>query len=71
MNPVGIAAGWILTSSGNLYKGTLMAISAGTFLYIATMEVIIEEFSLKRYKYTKFFLYIIGVVFISSLWFIE
>jgi zinc transporter 1/2/3 len=45
MNPIGIAIGWILSNSGNLVVGILISVSAGTFLYIATLEVIIEEFS--------------------------
>lgn len=71
MNPIGIGIGWILSEAGNLTSGILMSISAGTFLYIATNEVIVEEFSLSRFKKIKFFLYLIGIGFISSLWLVE
>jgi len=50
MNPIGIALGWMLSESGNLISGIFTSISAGTFLYIATIEVITEEFSIARYK---------------------
>jgi len=40
MNPVGIILGWVLSSQGALTTGIFMSISAGTFLYIATLEVI-------------------------------
>lgn len=50
MNPVGIAIGWALSDSGSLTSGIFTSISAGTFLYIATIEVITEEFSIARYK---------------------
>lgn len=50
MNPIGIAIGWALSDSGSLVCGIFTSISAGTFLYIATIEVITEEFSIARYK---------------------
>lgn len=71
MNPIRICLGWMLSTTGELCKGILMAISAGPFLYIATMEIIVEEFNLERFKYLKFFLYLIGIGFISSLWYVE
>lgn len=43
----------------------------GTFLYIATIEVITEEFSIARYKVLKFLLFLVAVAFTSSLFFIE
>lgn len=71
MNPIGVGIGWILSSQGKLIAGIFMSISAGTFLYIATLEVIVEEFNVKRYKYLKFSFFIVAVAFITSLWFIE
>ncbi|EAS06217.1 metal cation transporter, ZIP family protein (macronuclear) [Tetrahymena thermophila SB210] len=71
MNPIGIALGWILSGAGNLVCGILMSISAGTFIYISTQEVIAEEFSKNRYQVTKYLFYLLGVGFISSLYFIE
>lgn len=35
--------GWILSSEGSLTTGVFEAISAGTFLYIATVEVIVVK----------------------------
>lgn len=71
MNPVGIAIGWALSDSGSLTCGIFTSISAGTFLYIATIEVITEEFSIARYKVLKFLLFLVAVAFTSSLFFIE
>lgn len=71
MNPIGIGIGWALSDAGNLTSGILMSISAGTFVYIATNEVIAEEFSKSRYAGIKFLFYLIGIGFISSLWFLE
>ena len=71
MNPVGIAIGWGVSSSGPLLVGSFESISAGTFLYMATVEVIVEEFSISKYKKMKFLLYLIACGFVCSLWFIE
>jgi len=46
MNPLGVSLGWILSDSGELMTGIFTSISAGTFVYIACMEVIVEEFAL-------------------------
>ena len=42
-------------------------LAAGTFLYIACSEVIIEEFSMPDQKYLKLFVFLIGIGIISSL----
>lgn len=51
MNPVGIGLGWILSNQGFLVTSVFESISAGTFIYIATVEVIVEEFNIARYKW--------------------
>jgi len=51
--------------------GIFESISAGTFLYIATIEVIVEEFNVSRYKWGKFSVFLMAIGFVSSLWFIE
>ncbi|KAL4436171.1 hypothetical protein ABPG74_018155 [Tetrahymena malaccensis] len=71
MNPFGIGLGWALSDAGDLVSGILVSISAGTFLYIAAVEVIVEEFNLERYKIVKFFLFLVAIGFISSLWAVE
>ncbi|KAL4462640.1 hypothetical protein ABPG74_000470 [Tetrahymena malaccensis] len=71
MNPIGIGIGWALSDAGDLVSGILMSISAGTFIYIATQEVIAQEFSKNRYQLAKFTFFLVGVGFISSLYFVE
>lgn len=51
MNPIGIGIGWALSDAGPLVSGIFVSVSAGTFVYIATVEVIVEEFSVNRYKW--------------------
>lgn len=71
MNPLGIGIGWALSNTGKLLNGILISTSAGTFFYIATNEVIVEEFNKSRYKKSKYLFYLVGIGFISSLWFLE
>lgn len=71
MNPIGVAIGWALSDQGNLVTGIFMSISAGTFVYIATLEVLVEEFNVKRYKIVKFLFFLLAIGFVSSLFFIE
>jgi zinc transporter 1/2/3 len=71
MNPIGIGLGWILSSQGFLVTSLFEAISAGTFVYIATIEVIVEEFNIARYKWQKFGIFLIAIAFVSSIWFLE
>lgn len=71
MNPIGVGIGWVLSEAGKLVVGIFVSISVGTFIYIATVEVIVEEFSLPRYKFWKFFIYLFAITFVCSIWFIE
>ena len=64
LSPLGQILGMFLNSMSDKIQGVFMAISAGTFLYIATAEIIIEEFSFAKYKYVKFGLYCVGILFI-------
>lgn len=48
-----------------------LAISTGTFIYIACSEVIVEEFESGGNKYWKFVLFIVGGVLAASLSFLE
>jgi len=71
MNPLGILIGWLLSNQGAVVTGVFQSISAGTFLYIACGEVIVNEFNLKRFRVFKFFLFCIAIGFVTLLFFIE
>jgi zinc transporter 1/2/3 len=49
----------------------LMGVSAGTFIFIASSEIIVEEFAVSRNKYWKFLFYLMGIALMSSVYFIE
>ena len=58
--PVGILIGMYFSKSGFLIEGIMLSISSGTFIYVSTSEVIVEEFSSKRSKHIKFWCYLTG-----------
>lgn len=45
------------------------SIAAGTFVYIACSEVVVEEFSLPGDRFKKYFLFMLGGIIITGLWF--
>lgn len=69
--PIGVLVGWAADNDSPLTECIFNCFAAGTFIYIACSEVIIEEFSIPRNKWIKFLVYIIGVALIASLKFIE
>lgn len=64
--PLGILIGAFISEAA-LVSAIFFAISAGTFLYIATTEIIVEEFSNKENKWLKLFVLCIAVAFICLL----
>ena len=58
--PVGILIGMYFSKSGLLIEGIMLSISSGTFVYVSTSEVIVEEFSSNGKKQLKYFFYLIG-----------
>ena len=83
MNPFGILIGWLLSNQGNIVRGVFQAISAGikskiyeiilkgTFIYIATGEVILNEFNRKRFRFLKFVLFMLAIGFVCVLYAIK
>lgn len=69
--PFGGIIGVLLSESSDLVEGIFLGLSTGTFLYIACSEVIIEEFALTKYKYTKFFIFLLGGLLVNGLSLIE
>lgn len=66
--PLGIAIGIGLTSFGaEILIGIIVTLSSGTFIYIATTEVIVEEFSKPDHKYYKFIAFFVGVGIFTTL----
>ena len=58
-------------TASDIVEGIFLAISVGTFLYIACSEVLVEEFEHPENKYIKFCAFIIGGIFTAGLSLIE
>lgn len=72
ITPVGIALGLILAKTANAYvEGIFLAISVGTFIYIACSEVIVDEFASKKNKYAKFGMFMLGAAVTAGLSLLE
>ena len=65
--PIGIGLGIILSETSKIVEGIVLAISTGTFIYVAASEVIVEEFAITKYRYSKFLSYLIGGIFVGFL----
>jgi len=62
MTPIGILMGLtaLQNTSNSALSETIKAVSSGTFIYIALVEVILEEFENPKDKYIKFLLLLAG-----------
>lgn len=69
--PVGILLGMLLTEANPIIEGIFLSLSSGTFLYVSASEVIVEEFAITRYRYQKYFLFVVGGVFVALLSYME
>lgn len=66
-SPLGIAIGIIMTDQSPIIQSVFIGLSAGTFIYIAASEIIVEEFSVSLYKLRKYAAFLIGIGFFCGL----
>lgn len=71
LNALAIGLGWVITNFGDLTEAVFLAISAGTFLAISTMEMLGEELHRPSYRIHKFTVLLLSTGFICSVWFFE
>lgn len=69
--PFGILFGIAFSHSNGLVQSTMMGVSAGTFIYISSAEIIVEEFTVGGHKKAKYFFYLLGFALMCSVYFIE
>ncbi len=69
--PLGVALGMIVANAGDVWEVIFNSIAAGSFLYIACTEVIVEEFSIPGNRYWKLLAFLIGAAIITCLWFLD
>lgn len=65
--PAGIVIGDFISGIGPVASGACKAISAGAVLYVAIMEIIVEEFSRENSTNGKFFAFCFGIMLIAGL----
>ena len=71
VTPLGVLIGYLISGLNSMIVGVFTAISAGTFIYIATTEIIVEEFSIKKLKTVKFIFLLLGIVFVVLIGLLE
>ncbi|EGR32461.1 zip zinc transporter family protein, putative [Ichthyophthirius multifiliis] len=71
INIIGIGIGWGVSNQGYLEMCIYTSITSGAFIYVATLEILVDEFSNKGSKILKFLFFIIAIVIVSVLWFFE
>ena len=69
--PFRVVLGMVLSGGNAMMEIICSSISAGSFLYIACSEVIVEEFSISRNRCLKLFFFMVGIGIITSLLFLE
>ncbi|CAI2373214.1 unnamed protein product [Moneuplotes crassus] len=69
--PVGVGIGMGIANSNAITEIIFSSLAAGTFVYIACSEVIVEEFSIPKYKWIKMLAFLLGAALILCLGFIE
>jgi len=66
-NPIGIVIGWVFSNGDKLLSAIFMGIGAGTFVYVSASEIVVEEFSVSRNKWIKFFSMLVVITLIVVL----
>ena len=69
--PVGVGIGMAVAEAGDIYEIIFSSIAAGSFVYIACSEVVVEEFSIPGNRYWKLLAFLVGASIITCLYFIE
>ncbi len=72
MTPLGLLLGSVASAvltgdTATLVEGSFDALAAGTFLYVAVLDIIDEELSEEEDRLTKFGLILLGIVFMALL----
>lgn len=68
MTPLGaVIFGQVIPSEDNILLSVLLGLTAGTFLYVSTAELLPEIFHTKEKKWQKILLFLIGILIIGVL----
>ena len=70
-SPIGIIVGMLVSNAGDTVNVIFSSLAAGSFVYIACSEVIVEEFSVPGNRFLKLFAFLFGALIITLLWFLD
>lgn len=59
--------GFLFYGINDLVKAAFLSLASGSFIYVSCSVIVIEEFTLTKYKYTKFLLFLVGGIATASL----
>lgn len=66
--PLGVIIGICLGDASPIVLAIFMGISAGSFVYVASSEVIVNEFGRGKYQFVKFVFVVLGATLITLIW---
>jgi solute carrier family 39 (zinc transporter), member 1/2/3 len=66
--PIGVIIGMHLEDSSPIILAIFMGISAGSFIYVASSEVIVNEFGRGKHQFWKFVFVVLGATLITLIW---
>ena len=69
--PLGTTLGILLDNAPKIVDIIFTSLAAGTFIYVACSELIVEEFALPGKRWIKFLFFLLGAAIITSLWFFD
>jgi len=69
--PLGVIIGMCVINAGDIYTIVFSSIAAGSFVYIACSEVIVEEFAIPGNRWWKLLAFLFGATVITLLWFLD
>ena len=69
--PLGVGIGMAVVNAGDIYTVVFSSIAAGSFLYIACSEVVVEEFGIPGNRYWKLLAFLLGATVITLLWLLD
>ena len=71
LTPVGVVIGILASEADGKIQSIFLAVSGGTFLYIAVCEIISEELVGKKGVFVKFVFFLLGVGIMMLAWYFE
>ncbi|CAD8116244.1 unnamed protein product [Paramecium sonneborni] len=71
LSPIGIFLGMLISNQSILIIGIVQSITAGSFIYIASTELIVEEFNKIQNQTFQYILYLLGIILMSLIVYFE